>query len=144
MLKPTTWNKLVWEGCHCWPSRVQGTLESPAVQDPLFLFSMTLQPSVENAAYEGENSFSFRATSLMRMVSDSSYFLGLSGLLLVLRSLEIGGDIKNADPCKAKRYTVGQRWNHLRWIGIREGEKRKRSIIWVLLTKLISSGCVYK
>lgn len=79
------------------------------MQDPLFLFSMTLQLSVKNAAYEGENSFSFRATSLMRMVSDSSYFLGLSGLLLVLRSLEIGGDVKNGDLCKAKRYTVGQR-----------------------------------
>lgn len=109
MLKPTRWNKLVWEGCHCWPSRVQETLESPAVQNTLFLFSVTLQLSVKNAAYEGENSFSFRATSPMSMVSDSSYFLGLSGLLLVLRSLEIGGDIKNADPCKAKRHTVGQR-----------------------------------
>lgn len=42
--------------------------ESPAVQDPLFLFSITLQLCFKNAAYEGESSFSFRATSVMRMM----------------------------------------------------------------------------
>lgn len=71
---------------------------------------MGLQLSVKNA-YEGKNPFSFRAASLMRMLNDSSCFLGFSGLLLVLRSLEIGGDVRseNGDPCKVKKYTMGQR-----------------------------------
>lgn len=98
------------------------------MQDPLFLFSMTLQLSVKNAAYEGENAFSFRSTSLMRMLNDSSCFLGLSDLQLVLRSLEISRDIRseNGDPCKVKRYTVGQRLNYLCGIIVIERESRGR------------------
>lgn len=60
------------------------------------------------------------------MVNDFSCFLGLSGLLLVLGSLEIGGGIRseNGDPCKAKRYTVGQRLNYLCGImGLERGRR---------------------
>lgn len=62
-----------------------------------------------------ERTFSFRAASLMRMLNDSSCFLGFNGLLLILGGLEIGGDVRseNGDPCKVKRYTVGQRLNYL-------------------------------
>lgn len=128
MLAATRWNKLVWEGCHCWPSTVLETLESPAVQDALFLFSVTLPLSIKNVAYEGDNSFSFRAASLMRMLNDSSCFLGFSGLLLILGSLEIGGDVRseNGVPCKMKRYTVGQRLNYLCGIMGIERERRGR------------------
>lgn len=129
MLKPTRWNKLVWEGCPCWPSTVLETLESPAVQDALFLFSMALQLSVKNAAYEGEKSFSFKATSLMKMLNNTSCFHRVSGLLLVLGSLEMGGDMRgeSGDPCKVKRYTVGQRLNYLCGIMGIEGERRGAS-----------------
>lgn len=70
MLKPTWWNKLVWEGCHSLLAfnGTRNAVEFPAVQDPLFLFSMTLQLCGKNAAYEGERPFSFRTTSVMRMM----------------------------------------------------------------------------
>ncbi|KAF2974075.1 hypothetical protein EK904_010150 [Melospiza melodia maxima] len=81
-----------------------------------------IQLSVKNAAYEGEDSFSFRATSLMRMVSDSSCFLGLSGLLLVLRSLEIGGDVRMVIPARQR----GTLWDRGEITSIESGLERGR------------------